>query len=122
MKNTLQLIFGGLTTEFLVRQYIFSLIIGGFYLNIFLQGTHAPPSIFIITLIINTLLYPYARFAYKSSVKFLLGDSTYIVNIIALLVFKLMTVFLCWIFAIFAAPIGLAFNYYQNRKLMMRKL
>ncbi|ROZ71270.1 hypothetical protein [Ramlibacter sp. WS9] len=55
--------------------------------------------------------YPYARFLYESIVDFILGRSVFYVNAGVLLLFKLLTMYLCWFGAMPVAPIDLIHIY-----------
>lgn len=70
----------------------------------------------IALLAINTFLYPYSRFVYESIVSFIMGNNVFFVNAIFMVVVKIFTMLLCWSFAIFIAPIGLAYLYYHHSK------
>ncbi len=65
---------------------------------------------------VSTFLYPYSRFIYESIMDFLMGKNVFFVNAILMLGVKLFTMMLCWGFAIFVAPVGLAYLYYHHSK------
>ncbi len=67
-------------------------------------------------IIINTLLYPYSRFVYESIVGFIMGENIFFVNAIFMIFLKFITMTICWVFALFVAPIGLAYLYYYHSK------
>ena len=46
----------------------------------------------------------------------LVGDNVFFVNVILLMVVKFTTMLLCYAFAMFIAPIGLAYLYYYHTK------
>jgi hypothetical protein len=85
---------------------------------IFIQryGTYPMSISMILILMINSLLYPYARFVYESIVNFIMGDNMFIVNAVLMLFIKLITMAICWCAAIFIAPVGLAYLYYHHSK------
>lgn len=68
----------------------------------------------IVIVAVNTLLYPYSRFVYESIVDFILGRNVFFVNATMMLIVKWMTMTFCWGFAIFVAPIGLAYLYFAR--------
>lgn len=45
-----------------------------------------------------------------------MGQNVFFINAIIMLVAKFITMVLCWLFAIFIAPIGLAYLYYYHTK------
>lgn len=68
--------------------------------------------------IASTLLYPYSRFVYESIIGFVMGENVFFVNAILMLITKFFTMTMCWVFAIFVAPIGFAYLYYHHSKAM----
>lgn len=67
--------------------------------------------------IICALLYPYSRFVYESVVGFIMGDNVFFTSAVLMLLIKYLTMSLCWVFAIFIAPIGLAYLYFHHTKI-----
>ena len=70
----------------------------------------------VISIVLSTLLYPYSRFLYESIVGFIMGENVFFVNAFIMLILKVFTIATCWVFAIFAAPIGFAYLYYRRNK------
>lgn len=118
MKQIIAKTFGGLTKQYYIRQFIFGLIFPAIFLFAFSQGSQeVTMSLGTIGLfIVNTFLYPYSRFVYESIVDFIMGGNVFWVNAIMLLVVKIFTMALCWSFALFIAPIGLAYLYFHHSK------
>ena len=110
--------FGGLSGHYYVRQFLFGLIFPaliGFALS---QATTPHTAAFgnYVLLAVNTLLYPYSRFVYESIVAYIMGKNIFFVNAIVMLLVKLMTMAICWSFALFIAPFGLLFLYIRNSR------
>ncbi len=110
--------FGGLTKQYYIRQFIFGLIFPVMLFFILSQGSQqVPVPLTVIGLFLaNTLLYPYSRFVYESIMDFIMGGNVFWVNGFILLVTKLITMSICWFFAIFIAPIGLVYLYFYQGK------
>lgn len=116
MYSLLSKTFGGLSRQYYFRQLFFALLFGWF---LFAMGRNTPGGIplnMLICLVASAVLYPYSRFVYDSILEFFMGD-----NVIELpLMFALMkTVFgiaLCFLFALFIAPVGLLFLLYHHSK------
>lgn len=109
--------FGGLSKQYYFRQFFFGVLIVAFFIAFpFSQTKHAIPLGLIIISIINTCLYPYSRFVYESITSFIMGNNVFFVNAVTMLITKIITMSLCWCFAIFIAPIGLAYLYYHHSK------
>ena len=68
----------------------------------------------IAFMVISTLLYPYSRFVYESVAGYLMGRNIFFLNAFVLLFVKFIAMMLCWVLAIFMAPIGLAYLYFHH--------
>lgn len=107
--------FGGLTKAYYLRQLFFgSLFLLGFSLFLGSMKGGPPFAVLFVFLLINTLLYPYARFVYESVVGFILGDNVFVVSGMLMLITKYLTMGMCWAAAIFIAPLGLGYLYFRN--------
>ncbi len=119
MKKTVINIFKGLTPQYYFRQLFFSILIFGIII-LFMgnAGIELDEKAYkgLVLGTINTLLYPYARFAYESIVNFFTGDNEFYLNAVWMLMVKFLTMVLCWGFAIFIAPLGLILIYLYQRK------
>jgi hypothetical protein len=108
--------FGGLSPQYYARQFFFGLLFPAFIYFMATHGTHPVPIGMIALMVVNTLLYPYSRFVYESIMAFIMGQNTFWVNAFVMLFVKMLTMALCWSFALFIAPIGLAYLYYHHSK------
>lgn len=111
--------FGGLSTQYYVRQFLFGLIFPVLILVALNYGTKPNPVklTMYVLLAVNSLLYPYSRFVYETVVGYIVGQNIFIVNAIFTLFMKLLTMMICWCFAVFIAPIGLIYLYiYHSRR------
>lgn len=96
---------GGLNKQYYLRQLFFGAMIGAFAL-------FAAPSMALgqlLFVVVSTLLYPYSRFVYESIVAFVVGNNFFISNAILFLAVKATTMLICWVWAIFLAPVGMAY-------------
>jgi len=116
MHPIIQKTLGGLSLQYYLRQFFFGLAIATLIFFMSTQGDRSMPLGMLFYIAICTLLYPYSRFVYESIINFILGDNIFIINAIFMLVTKFVTMFLCWAFALFVAPIGLAYLYYHHTK------
>jgi len=110
--------FGGLSTAYYVRQFIFGLL---FPVSIYMvmssgTGRHALSLPMLLMFAVNTLLYPYSRFVYESVMNFILGRNVFFVNAILMLTFKVVMMAFCWALAICVAPLGLGYLYFHHSK------
>jgi len=110
-------LFKGLTKEYYFRQLLFGFLMFGAMVFLINQGKGIDRQFGLIVFwLISTFLYPYARFAYESIIEFFMGDNVFFTNTIFFMAVKILTMFLCWGFAIFIAPVGLLFIYLHQRK------
>ncbi|MDR0781872.1 MAG: hypothetical protein LBF16_14495 [Pseudomonadales bacterium] len=105
---------GGLSLQYYLRQFMFGLVMAALLYFLTTQGGR-PFELWFFTLT-STLLYPYSRFVYESIVGFVMGENVFFVNALLMLITKIFTMFLCWGFAWFIAPIGLVYLYYHHTK------
>ena len=129
LRNT----FGGLTKQYYFRQFLFGLtitliVLVALYFHLNYQSKNNIDHIAFsdltlpvqiksaMTILLNTLLYPFARFVYESIVEFIMGDNILITNVIIALPVKFITMSMCWVYAIFIAPLGLIFLFFYHRK------
>ena len=108
-------VFKGLTREYFFRQLFFGVVVGSLFIYMSLQGEN-PRYDLVITSIISTLLYPYSRFTYETIMNFILGNNIFIHNALIFMLWKALTMILCWFLAIFIAPVGLIFIYFHQKK------
>jgi hypothetical protein len=116
MKKIFSKTFLGLSKRFLIRQYFFSILIAIIFFQVQKLHDAIHDGLYGMLVGINTLLYPYSRFVYEGLMDFLIGNNEFTISGIIFLFFKLITITLCWIFAIIIAPIGLLFLYYYNSR------
>lgn len=107
--------FGGLSPQYYFRQLVFGGLITAFFLYMQMQSKAGFEPKFILILVVNTALYPYARFVYESVIDFVLGKNVFIVNAFMLLITKAFTMLICWSLGMLIAPVGLLYLYFRNR-------
>lgn len=122
MSLFIQKTLGGLSKEYYFRQVFFG---GLLALPFIIFLAYAPPEtslgmiLFVITItVMNTLLYPYARFVYEGVINFIVGNNTLRFRFDTFITTKVITMVLCWGFSLFIAPIGLAYLYFYHSKRM----
>lgn len=110
--------FGGLTTRYYVRQFIFGAAFAALILSLMSKSPtgFTGKSGVIFMSIVCTVLYPYSRFVYESVVGYIMGNNVFFVNAILMLMVKAFTMAMCWSLAIFIAPVGLAYLYWRNSR------
>lgn len=116
MHPVIQKTLGGLSPQYYLRQFFFGLVVAAFVFFMATQGGKSMPVGMLFFTVISTLLYPYSRFVYESIAGFIMGENVFFVNTILMLITKFITMTICWVFALFVAPIGLAYLYYHHSK------
>lgn len=116
MHPIIQKTLGGLSRQYYFRQFFFGLVVAAFFFFMSTNGGRSVPMSMLFFIVISTFLYPYSRFVYESIVGFIMGENVFFVNAIFMLILKFITMLACWMFAIFVAPIGLAYLYYYHNK------
>lgn len=116
MHPALQKSFGGLSRPYYLRQFFFGLLFVAFFLFMASRSSSGVPFAAAVVMALNALLYPYSRFVYESVVGFIMGNNVFFVNAFAMLFVKLLTMALCFAFAVFIAPIGLLYLYVRNSR------
>ncbi len=71
---------------------------------------------FLVLWPISLLLFPYSRFVIDTIYSFIMGDHVFFVNLNLWFIVKFITMFLCFYFAVFIAPIGLIILYIINSR------
>ncbi|MBD1226400.1 hypothetical protein [Xenorhabdus griffiniae] len=108
--------FGGLNGSYFFRHLFFGMAISVFFIWLFSKNPNANLIRMMIFSLISGLLYPYARFVYEQITGFLMGENVFFGNAIFMLAIKLITMILCWAFAIFIAPVGLTYLYFHHTR------
>lgn len=108
--------FGGLSGPVYLRHFLFGAAIAALLISISLSGNHKANFGFIVFALINTVLYPYARFVYESVVGYIVGNNQFYFNAVTFVVAKYFTIAMCWTFAIFIAPVGLVYLFIRNSR------
>ncbi|CAJ0731815.1 MULTISPECIES: hypothetical protein [Ralstonia] len=108
--------FGGLSRPYYFRHFLFGLIFPAFFFFFVSHAGKPAPFPVVLFFIVNTFLYPYARFVYEGVMGFILGSNIFFVNAIVMLFAKFTTMLICWAFAIFIAPIGLVYLYFRHSR------
>ncbi len=114
MNDFLRKSVGGLSKQYYIRNFLFGMLFFGFFVWVISSSTTPmkfPPILFFG---INTLLYPYSRFVYETIIDYIMGNNAFWTNSILFLTAKFITIALCWVFALFIAPIGLIGLYFYH--------
>ena len=116
MHPVIEKTFGGLSLPYYLRQFVFGASISALMIFLSLRNPAGLSFGVLFISIISAGLYPYSRFVYESIVGFVVGENVFFVNVFLMLFTKIMTIILCWGFAIFIAPLGLAYLYFHHSK------
>jgi hypothetical protein len=116
MHPIIQKTFGGLSKAYFFRQFFFGLAFFALLTFVVAKSPQGMPVGQAAFFVVNTLLYPYSRFVYESVVSFIMGKNVFFASAFFMMAVKFITMTVCWIGAIFIAPIGLAYLYYHHTK------
>jgi len=116
MRDFVRMTFGGLSAQYYLRQLFFGALIVAFVIGMALQGSKPLQAGVVVFSVISALLYPYSRFVYERVVGFIMGNNVFFGNAIVVLTAKVFTMVMCWVCAIFVAPVGLLYLYFHHRK------
>jgi len=116
MHPVLEKTFGGLTKAYYFRQLFFGAIFAAFLIAMAMQPNGTESAEVYVMAVVSALLYPYSRFVYESVIDFVIGNNVFFVNALFMMMAKLFTMAMCFAFAIFIAPVGLAYLYYHHSK------
>lgn len=117
MKSVFWKTFGGLSAPYYFRHFLFGLMFPAFLYFSLRDNPHPPPPLTVYLFVItSSVLYPYSRFAYEGVVSFVLGDNFFLINIWVMLLAKFLTMFACWLLAVFIAPVGLIYLYVHHSR------
>jgi len=116
MKEIFAKTFGGLTNQYLARQFFFGVAIAALFIMI-IQGRPGGVGVGgMLMLVVNAALYPYSRFVYESIFNFIIGENFFLLPAIPMMIAKCSTMVLCYFAALFIAPIGLAYLYFRHSR------
>ena len=121
MKDFFNKTLGGLTRAYYIRQLFFAIVMAALFMSlIFMEHPETAhkgtPWSVVTTVLISVPLYPYSRFIYETAVDYILGKNMFILPALMMLIAKFITMMICFFFAIFIAPVGLAYLYYHHSK------
>lgn len=116
MRDFFRMTFGGLSTQYFLRQLFFGVLIAAAILWMAAQGAKGIQVNAVVYAVICTLLYPYSRFVYEQVIGFIMGNNVFFGNALVMMIAKAFTMVLCWAFSIFVAPVGLLYLYFYHRR------
>lgn len=107
--------FGGMALSVYIRHFLFSSVFFVLFMMLALSADQTPLWVWGM-IVINTLLYPYARFAYEGVVNYILGNHFFLADGLVFIAAKIATMLMCWTSAIFMAPLGLLYLYFYHSR------
>lgn len=107
--------FGGLSRQQYLRHLFFGFIVFAILFLPALSSDRSVPTPALFFGVICTFLYPYSRFVYERIMHFIIGDNRICGSVLVVGIAKLLTIGMCWAFAMFVAPIGLLWLYFDNK-------
>lgn len=104
--------YSNLTSDLYVRHFLFAMLFP-LTMAVALWDTAISTITLSVWLMVsvNTLIYPYARYSFAMTVRYLMGKNACPKNFLVRFSLKVATVLFCWTFAVFLAPLGLLVYY-----------
>lgn len=118
MSSIFKKTFGGLSKDYLFRQYFFGLVIFGLFAAMTLNGKGSDQyaTIKLIFAGICLILYPYAHFVYDSIVGFIMGNNVFFINSNIMIPWKIARMVLIFGSSLLIAPLGLTYLYFHHSR------
>lgn len=111
--------FGALDPKYLIRAYVLSAAFMA--LMVWMLTYSTPPSAdknplpMLIYFSIGALVFPFSKLVWDEMKRVMMGGNVFYLNAILLLFCKLIINYLLWSFALFIAPIGMAYLWLRSR-------
>ena len=105
---------GGLPEGYYFKKIIVAMVIAAIWLLFKMSMGNEITGYMITFSGMSVLLYPYSRFVYEKIVSYIVADNKLYFPAVMFIAVKLITLFLCWFFALLIAPVGLAYLYYSR--------
>lgn len=114
IKEGLKIAFGGLSHKYYTRQAIIGAGIA--IILTWISMPRSQPSLahvsFILSMLINTIFYPYAHLVYEKGKAFFAGDTEPFGNDLLGYLLRITLILMCFMFATLLGPLGLLYIYY----------
>jgi len=110
---------GGLSPAYYFRHLVFGLAFLALIMAPVLSGAKGwsvMPVSALVFYLLCTALYPYSRFVYEGIAGFIMGNNVVVLPLPVMLIWKFLSMAICWAGAIFIAPVGLAYLYWHHSK------
>ena len=119
--NSLKRIFGGISTQYMVRAYVLGAIFFGLVVVLLTSGLKPDGAgtgrmaVLIGYFAICTLLFPFSKLVWDQLKAMALGETFLILPVIFLYPAKFIVNYLLWGFALFVAPFGMAYIWFKTK-------
>jgi hypothetical protein len=117
--NFLRRIFGALRPGYLVRSYVIGLVLLGlmiaFTTSVAAKDSGGSPVAMYVYFALCTLLFPFAKLTWDELRNLAFGENVVILNAALMLFLKFVINVLLWGFAVFVAPFGVLYLWFQTR-------
>ncbi|MEG2812809.1 MAG: hypothetical protein RR912_09920 [Clostridium sp.] len=108
--NMVKKIFGSVDIGYLIKSYIFSIIM----IYLCLNDIDKSPSVVFVA-ILNGILFPFSALLWDTLSDLIMGNNMIILPLPMMLVWKFIKIFLLYIFAIIIAPLGIIYIIIRNK-------
>lgn len=111
MKRFFTILLTSLNPSYLVRQYVFALLVALFFFFISPRDITST----LPFLIISWILYPYAMFVYDSLVGLIMGDRIWFTSWVFTFIWSTLKILIIFTFSLFLAPLGILYLYFTHK-------
>ncbi|MDR6623748.1 hypothetical protein [Caulobacter segnis] len=115
--NIISRMFGAVQPRFLARAYFLGALFFAMTVWIQLQASHdlvRSVPVFLL-FAVSTLLFPFSKLVWNEARDFIVGDTVFFGNAIIVVFAKFLINAMLWSFAIFVAPLGMAYLWFRTR-------
>lgn len=115
--NTMKRLFGGLDVQYMIRAYILGAIFFAIVTTMTINRNAGAGEVAVVLGYFGlcTLLFPFAKLVWDRLKAIILGETFLILPIVFLYPAKIMVNAFLWGFALFVAPFGMAYIWFQTK-------
>ncbi|MBE7106167.1 hypothetical protein FT637_25110 [Bacillus cereus] len=104
----------GINTQYLVKSYIISIVVTGFFLYMNFTDGHSSSFMTTVYFLLAGLLFPFATVVWDDLINTIMGGHFIILALPFMLMWKLFKIMVLYMFSPLIAPIGMIYIYIAN--------
>ncbi|MFD0872171.1 Uncharacterised protein [Chlamydia abortus] len=107
-------LFLGVNTQYLVKSYLISIAVTGFFLYMNFEDQHSSSALLTVYFLLAGFLFPFAAVLWDDLINTLMGGYAIILALPLMVIWKLIKIMLLYLFSPLIAPIGMIYIYFAN--------